>query len=629
MAKRVFKRILKVFLIVLGLFIILMLTPRTIGWLFPEKAPIAYHFELLDYLAIGVGLEKMADLEPEIPATIEEIKNIEYKNVGGKSLQFDIYKPKELKEPSPLLVFIHGGAWRHGQRSDYLVYLVDFAEKGYMTATVSYRLDTIYPGCAEDIADAVDWIFKNGGAYGVDTSRIALIGGSAGGHLSLLGGYNWINHRPQQDSIPVPFHKLKAVVDIYGPVDFTTPYAQSHPLITRFIGYPYSEKPELYWDASPAKYLHKDLPATLIFQGTSDKLVPTVSSGNEDITIDVSTLTKNFEKTIAIVQEMLLEPRWDVEQFGLAKSRIINNLKRNQASPDYLASTTLNKLVFGDNNILGVEATGTEQSVTSITIDDLKAFYEKYFSPSTAKLLVAGDVDQARVEAAFADLSQKWPAKEVTYPAVTAPAAPEKSAIYFVDIPGAKQSVIAIGGPEIPRTDPEFYPAYVANYKLGGSFNGIFNLILREEKGFTYGARSNVSGYKNYGIFSASSRVRTNSTLESVTIFKTEMEKYRENMPQEYVDFTKDALIKGNALRFETLGSLLGMLNTMTAYDLPADYIKTEEAYVQALTPEKQLEMAKKYIDPSKMYYVVVGDAATQLEPLEKVGLGKPILVKQ
>ncbi len=280
MVKKVLKRILKVFLIVLVLFIVLMLTPRTIGWLFPDKAPIAYHFELLDYLAIGVGLEKMADLKPEIPATIEEIKNIEYKNVGGKSLQLDIYKPKELKEPSPLLVFIHGGAWRHGQRSDYLVYLVDFAEKGYMTATVSYRLDTLYPGCAEDIADAVDWIFKNGGTYGVDTSRIALIGGSAGGHLSLLGGYNWINHRPvaENDTTVAPFHKLKAVVDIYGPVDFTTPYAQSHPLITRFIGYPYSEKPELYWDASPAKYLHKDLPATLIFQGTSDKLVPTSQS---------------------------------------------------------------------------------------------------------------------------------------------------------------------------------------------------------------------------------------------------------------------------------------------------------------------------------------------------------------
>jgi zinc protease len=353
-----------------------------------------------------------------------------------------------------------------------------------------------------------------------------------------------------------------------------------------------------------------------------------VYSGDEDLSINVSTLKKNFEKTIALVEEMLLEPRWDEEQFGLTKSRIINNIKRNKANPSYLASTTLNKLIFGEDNILSIESSGTEESVNSITIDDLKGYYDKYFSPSTAKLLVTGNVTQQEVEAAFAGLSQKWQPKEVVLPEVTVPVQPEKSTIYFVDVPGAKQSVIYIGAPSLPRTNPDFYSAYVANYKLGGSFNGLFNLILREEKGFTYGARSNFYGAKDYGTFIASSMVRTNSTLESVTIFKTEMEKYRENMPQEYIDFTKDALIKSNALRFETIGGLLNMLNTMTAYNLPTNYIKKEEAYVQGLTPEKQLDIVKKYIDPSRMYYVVVGDAKTQLKPLEKVGLGKPILVK-
>jgi len=353
-----------------------------------------------------------------------------------------------------------------------------------------------------------------------------------------------------------------------------------------------------------------------------------ISSGDEDLAIYVSTLKKNFDKTIALVQEMILEPRWDQEQFDLAKSRVINTLKRNLANPSYLGSTTLNKLIFGENNILAVESSGTEASVSSITIDDLKDYYNKYFSSATAKLLVTGNVTQQEVETAFAGLSQNWQPKEVVIPEITVPESPEKSAVYFVDVPGAKQSVIYIGAPSLSRTDPDYYPAYVANYKLGGSFNGLFNLILREEKGFTYGARSNINGLGKYGTFTASSMVRTNSTLESVTIFKTEMEKYRENMPQEYIDFTKDALIKGNALRFETIGALLGMLEDMAVYNLPADYIKKEEAYVQSLTPEKQLEMAKKYIDPSRMYYVVVGDGATQFKALEKVGFGKPVLVK-
>ncbi len=218
--------------------------------------------------------------------------------------------------------------------------------------------------------------------------------------------------------------------------------------------------------------------------------------------------------------------------------------------------------------------------------------------------------------------------RRLPLPEITLPEPPAKSQIYFIDVPGAKQSVIYIGCPSIPRTNPDYYPAYVTNYKLGGSFNGLFNLILREEKGFTYGARSSFMGAKNYGTFIATAPVRTNSTLESVTIFKTEMEKYRESEPQEYIDFTKSALLKSNARNFETLGSLLGMLNNIALYDLPADYIKNEEAFVRSLTVEKQLELAKKYIDPAKMYYVVAGDAATQLKELEKVGLGKPVLVK-
>lgn len=352
-----------------------------------------------------------------------------------------------------------------------------------------------------------------------------------------------------------------------------------------------------------------------------------VSSGNEDITVDVSSMAKNFEKTLALVQEILLEPRWDEEQFALAKSRITNNLKRNAASPDYLASSTLNKLMFGDN-ILAIDASGTEASVNGITIDDLKDYYNKYLSPSIAKFLVVGDVDQARVKTALSDLNQKWKSKDVIIPEIKVPGPPAESRIYFVDVPGAKQSVISIGTPSLPRTDPDFYPATVANYKLGGSFNGIFNLILREEKGFTYGARSNMNGDKSYGSFIASSRVRTNSTLESVTIFKTEMEKYRKNIPQEYIDFTKSSLLKNNALRFETLGNLLSMLNTMTSYNLPENYIKQEESYIKGFTAEKLLTLANKYIDPSRMYYVVVGDAKTQLDDLEKVGLGKPVLVK-
>ena len=154
-----------------------------------------------------------------------------------------------------------------------------------------------------------------------------------------------------------------------------------------------------------------------------------VSSGDEDISINVSTLARNFEKTIELVEEMLLEPRWDEEQFGLAKSRIINNLKRNQADPSYLASTTPGISFCSVKTISSrLNPSGTESSVSSITIDDLKSFYEKYFSPSVAKLLVTGNVSQLKVEESFAGLNEKWQPKEVSLPEWPVPDAPEKSA---------------------------------------------------------------------------------------------------------------------------------------------------------------------------------------------------------
>ncbi len=352
-----------------------------------------------------------------------------------------------------------------------------------------------------------------------------------------------------------------------------------------------------------------------------------INAGTEDITVSVNTLARNFEKTLAIVEEMLLQPRWDSLSFELARTRVINGIKRNSIDPTYLGSMALSKLILGKDNIYSADVSGTLESVQSMTMDDIKAFYEKNISPSVARFLVVGSVDQPRVEKSLASLGAKWSAKEVQMPEMTFPVAPEKPGIYFVDVPGAKQSNIYIGCPSIPRGNPDYYPAFVANYKLGGSFNGNVNLVLREEKGYTYGARTNIQGLKNYGAFIASAAVRSSATLESTEIFRDLMTQYRAGVSQSDVDFTKNSLLKGNALRFETQRALLGMLNTMTQNNLPENYIALEENYVKNLTVEEVNAQVQKYIDPMKMYYVVAGDAATQMKELKKLGFGEPEII--
>ncbi len=287
---KILKRVLKVLAIILTIGCLLLVTPRIWSALHPNDPPVGYHFTPTTYLAVGVGLEHLINKNPEVPTDIEEIKNIEYKNINGKSLQLDIYKPKNLTKPAPLLVFIHGGGWTGGERADYKVYLVAFAKKGYVTATVSYRLvgDSIYPACIEDISDAVQWLFRNGERYGYDPDKIALIGGSAGGHLSLLAGYGWHNPHVINDSTTTSAspHRIKAIVNLYGPVDLTTEYARNHPQVTNFLGHSYTEAPKLFSEASPNYYLDKHDPATLIFQGTSDELVPVSQSDNLKVRLD-------------------------------------------------------------------------------------------------------------------------------------------------------------------------------------------------------------------------------------------------------------------------------------------------------------------------------------------------------
>jgi zinc protease len=353
-----------------------------------------------------------------------------------------------------------------------------------------------------------------------------------------------------------------------------------------------------------------------------------IRGGEESITVSVSTLARNFEKTLALVEEMLLEPRWDEEQFSLNKTRTVNNLKRSLADPNYVADITFSKLALGAENIHATDISGTVESVEAITMDDLKGFYEKNFSPLVANFLIVGDVDQKRVEKALKGLNDNWADKVVLMPMLTFASAPEKSEIYFADIPGAKQSVIYIGTISIPRNHPDFYKADVANFMLGGGASARLFMVLREEKGFTYGAYSGFSGMKNYGTFVANASVRTDATLESVELFRDIMADYRKGVTQEVVDFTRESMLKSNALRFETIEAKLGMLNTMTFYGLPEDYVKQEEDYLRGLTVEQVNETVQKYIDPMKMYYVVVGDAATQMKGLKKVGFGDPVLVK-
>jgi acetyl esterase/lipase len=185
----------------------------------------------------------------------------------------DIYHTKDIKKDAPLIIFIHGGAWKKGNKQDYLVYLASYAQKGYVTATIQYRLTDVakYPAQLHDVEDAVRWLKFNADKYHIDASKVALVGGSAGGHLAMMNAYSNTPNDVDANGISA---SVKAIVNFYGPSNLTDETAINASSVQYLIGKSYEEAPEMYKKASPLFLISKNVPPTLTFQGTLDELVP-------------------------------------------------------------------------------------------------------------------------------------------------------------------------------------------------------------------------------------------------------------------------------------------------------------------------------------------------------------------
>lgn len=264
----------------------------------PLAPPKGYMNETFMKISYGLGMLDLIETEPEIPSEIQVFENIEYKYIDSTSLQLDIYKLKNLNEPAPVMIFIHGGSWRSGKRSDYLPYLIDYAKKGYVTATISYRLvkKAVFPAAVQDVNCGVKYIKNHADAYGINPNRVVLIGGSAGGHLSLMIGYGGEEELFSKDCDLDNNSKVHAIIDLYGPVDLTTPYATGTYQVQDFLNTTYDADPDIFKIASPRTYISQDCPPTLIFQGTIDSLVPVSQSDSLDIWLEKAGIPHEYHR---------------------------------------------------------------------------------------------------------------------------------------------------------------------------------------------------------------------------------------------------------------------------------------------------------------------------------------------
>jgi zinc protease len=366
------------------------------------------------------------------------------------------------------------------------------------------------------------------------------------------------------------------------------------------------------------KYTAEKFAAELQKLGSSIR----VSNDVDGVVFIVQSLKANLPKTIELLQERILNPNFTEDAFNRLKKQRLESFKLLKSQPASIAGAVYAKLNYGATNILGIPESGTEQTVTNITLKDIQNYYDNYFTANGAKVVVVGDVKEVEAIAQLAFLN-KLPNKKVTLvtPAAALPVA--KTKIYLVDVPKAAQTQFSVGYGNDLRYNPtgDYYKAYMANYPLGADFTSRLNTYLRETKGWTYGASTRVSADRYSGGFIFSSGIRAGSTDSALVALMTELKNYTTNGPTpEEVVFLKKAIGQSNALRYETGPQKARFISLLQEYNLPATYLNEQTTLLNSITQQQLKVAASKFIKPDNMNILLVGDKARILPGLQKLG---------
>lgn len=346
-----------------------------------------------------------------------------------------------------------------------------------------------------------------------------------------------------------------------------------------------------------------------------------VNASDDEIAISVNALVRNLDKTLALLEERLFRSKFTAEDFDRIKQNTLKGIANRSTQPATVASDVYSYLLYGKNDVRAYPVIGTETTVGAIELADVENYYRANFSSDLTKVVVVGDVEEKDILPKVAFL-EKMGKKPVQLPKLAAPKQPEKTRLFLVDVPKAAQSEIRIGYLALPYdATGEYYRANLMNYSLGGSFNSRINLNLREDKGWTYGARSSFSGSDVAGPFTASAGVKATATDSSVVEFMKEITNFRKSgITEEELAFLKNSIGQRDARAYETGFQKAGFLRQIITYGLDKDFVKKQSEILQKMTKAEIDALARKYLQPENAVIMVVGDKELVKPGLEKLG---------
>ena len=332
--------------------------------------------------------------------------------------------------------------------------------------------------------------------------------------------------------------------------------------------------------------------------------------------------TKDIAKVFGILKEILLNPTFDSEEFEKEKSRLLVTLEQRKESPRAVIGTYFDKLLYG-SHVYGNSVSGTNETVSKLTVNDLKSFYNLNYTPNESAISIVGDFSSKEMKKLITELFSGWKnnTTKKENKASNTIAKPTENNVLIVSKEDAKETTFYIGGSGISRNNPDFVAIQVVNTLFGGRFTSMLNDELRVNSGLTYGASSRFSTLKNGGSFYISTFTALETTTEAIDkALEVLNTLHKDGLNEKSLASAKN-YVKGQfPPDYETTDQLSNLLTEMFWYNFDASFINNFENNVNSLDIKKANDIIANYFPKENLQFVLVGKASEIKEIAEKYG---------
>lgn len=384
------------------------------------------------------------------------------------------------------------------------------------------------------------------------------------------------------------------------------------------------------WDEGTQKRTAEQIADELAGMGAT----LSVGADWDSTNVRLFTLKRHLAKALNVYVDVLRNPAFPQQELDRQRLAVLGRLTQVRNEPLALAPMAVNQLLYGAEHPYGHPQLGNPAVLRQMSSDELKNFHAATYRPEQAGLIAVGDITMAELTAALEPSLGEWKSAAGDLPEKKFPSVPpsKPTSLVLIDKPGAAQSVIEVALVGTMRKSPDYFPLSVMNAVFGGQFSSRLNLNLREQKGYTYGARSMFEWrVREAGPFVGSTSVQTAVTAAALTEFLKELDGMVGARPVEAkeLDFCQKYITRGYMSSFETASQVATQLETLFTYKLPDDYFNTVVPNVEAVTTDDVMRVAKKYLALDRLSIVVVGDRKTIEPELRKLTVGKDLTVLQ